>query len=45
MCSAVAGHPDCPIVVVQSPSYNHATVVVVNTVVAILLLVIAIAFA
>jgi hypothetical protein len=42
--SAVAGHPDCcPTITVQSSSYNCATAVVINTVVAILLLVIAIA--
>jgi hypothetical protein len=43
-CSAVAGQPDCcPIVVVQSPLHNCTAAVIANTVVAILLLVIAIA--
>ncbi len=42
--SSVAGHPDCrPIIVVQSPSYNPAAAIVVNTIVPILLLVITIA--
>jgi hypothetical protein len=44
LCSAVAGHPDChPIVVIRSPLYDCSAAIVVNTIVAILLLVIDIA--